>query len=158
MLCACEAKDKKNGFLVLNMNLEKDNNEFFEEFFCETEGFEPCCFCQILNVENNNSINEEIYNEENINIEYTEYFLVGGFDPDKRIGCIKLYKLVYDKDTNKVKIKFLVDIITENNDDFSGFDMNISCITQSKITGNFIINCWDDSVHLFKPQNLKFFL
>ena len=66
--------------------------------------------------------------------------------------------MVYDKDTNKVKIKFLVDIITENNDDFSGFDMNISCITQSKITGNFIINCWDDSVHLFKPQNLKFFL
>ena len=158
VLCACETKDKKNGFLVLNMNLEKDNNEFFEEFFYETEGFEPCCFTQILNVENNNSINDEIYNEENINIDYTEYFLVGGFDPDKRIGCIKLYKLVYDKDTNKVKIKFLVDIITENNDDFSGFDMNISCITQSKITGNFIINCWDDSVHLFKPQNLKFFL
>ena len=157
LLCACE-KNKKNGFLVLNMNLEQENyNEFCEHFFIETKGFEPHCFCQISNVDNNNPIDGQIYKEENIDIDNTQYFLVGGFDPDKRIGCIKLYKIIYDIKNNKAKVKFLVDIITENIEEFHGFNMNISSITQSKITGNFIINCWDDNVYLFKRPNLECF-
>ena len=127
-------------------------------FFYDTEDFEPHCFCQILIVENNNPITDDICKEDNIVIKETEFFFVGGFDPMKRMGCIKLYKIKYDKDSNKINIKYLIDIVTENNDEFKGFDMDISCITQSKITGNFLITCLDGNIHLFKPPNLELLL
>ena len=43
-------------------------------------------------MDNNNSINDDIDNEKNIEIKETEYFLLGGFEPMKRMGCVKLYK------------------------------------------------------------------
>ena len=73
------------------------------------------------------------------------------------MGCIKLFKIKYNKKENKVNILYIFDIVTENNDEFSGFDMDVSCITQSKITGNLLITCLDGNVFLFKPPNLELF-
>ena len=159
LLCTCKkGKEKKNGFLVLNMDLEKKEKEIYEYFY-ETKNFEPYCIYQISNVENNNSINGKITNERNINIEETGFFMVGGFDPDKRMGIIKLYKIQVNKKDKNIKVRYLIDIgeeDTENN--FKGFDSNITSITQSKITGNLLINSLDGNINLFKPPNLECFL
>ena len=156
LFCSCSSREnKKIGFLIINIDLDK--KEFIESFY-DTEDFEPHCFCQILIVENNNPITDDICKEDNIVIKETEFFFVGGFDPMKRMGCIKLYKIKYDKDSNKINIKYLIDIVTENNDEFKGFDMDISCITQSRITGNFLITCLDGNIYLFKPPNLELLL
>ena len=40
----------------------------------------------------------------------------------------------------------------------NGFDSNITCIIQSKITGNLLINSLDGNINLFKPPNLECFL
>ena len=155
LLCSCQ-KNKKNGILVFNINIKK--NEFLEKFY-ETKNFEPSCFCQISNVSNNNSIMGDISDKTNIDIQETEYFIVGGFDSDRRKGSLRLYKLKRDKTNNNIKIKYLLDIVTEDKEmNFQGFDMTITCITQSKITGNLLINCLDGNVFLFKPPNLEFFL
>ena len=36
--------------------------------------------------------------------------------------------------------------------------MPITCITQSNISGNILITCWDGNIYLFKPPNIDFFL
>ena len=157
LLCSCK-KGKKDGFLVLNMNLEKKEKEISEQFY-ETENFEPSCIYQISIVENNNSITGNITNQKNIDIQETEFFLVGGFDQDKRMGIIKLYKIKFNKKDGSIKIKFLVDIGEEDEENnFKGFDSNITCINQSKITGNLLINSLDGNINLFKPPNLECFM
>ena len=148
-------KNGKNGILFVDINLEK--NIFFEAFH-KTKEFEPHCFCQISIVDNHNSINDDIAKEKNIFVQDTEYFLVGGFEPMKRMGCVKLYKIKYNKKSDKINIKYLLDITTENVEQFKGFDMDVTCITQSKITGNILINCLDGNTYLFKPPNLELFL
>ena len=159
LLCSCSSREKgkngKNGFLMVDMCLDK--NEFLESFY-ETQEFEAHCFCQLSVVTNNNSVNDDISKGKNIDIKETEYFLVGGFDLMKRIGCVKLYQLKYDKDNNKINIRYLIDMATENVDEFRGFGMEVSCITQSRITGNLLITCLDGNIYLFKPPNLELFL
>ena len=157
LLCSCK-KENKNGFLVLSLDLEKKEKEILEYFY-ETNNFEPGCIYQISNVENNNPINGKIDNKKNININETEFFMVGGFDPDKRIGIIKLYKIQFNKNDRIIKIKNLVDIGEEDKENnFKGFDSKITCITQSKITGNLVINSLDGNINLFRPPNLECFM
>ena len=157
LVCSCKKEDK-HGLLVLNMDLEKKEKEVSEHFF-ETKNFEPSCISQILIVENNNSITGNIINENNIDIKETEFLMVGGFDQDKRIGVIKLYKIQFDKKNGNVKVKYLVDIGEEDKEnDFKGFDSNITCINQSKITGNLLINSLDGNINLFRPPNLECFM
>ena len=157
LLCSCK-KENKNGFLVLNLDLEKKEKEILEYFY-ETKNFEPGCIYQISNVENNNPINGKIDNKKNININETEFFMVGGFDHDKRIGIIKLYKIQFNKNDRIIKIKNLVDIGEEDKENnFKGFDSKITCITQSKITGNLVINSLDGNINLFRPPNLECFM
>ena len=148
-------KNGKNGILFVDINLEKN---IFVETFHKTNEFEPHCFCQISIVDNHNSINDDITKEKNIFVQDTEYFLVGGFEPMKRMGCVKLYKIKYNKKADKINIKYLLDITTENVEQFKGFDMDVTCITQSKRTGNILINCLDGNTYLFKPPNLELFL
>ena len=157
LFCSCspDLKNEKNGFLFVDINSEKKE---FVECFYDTKEFEPHCFCHISIVENNNSIDDVISKEENIDIKETEYFLVGGFDPMKRIGCIKLYKIAYNERNDKINIKYLLDIETEEVDNYMGFDTDVTCISQSKITGNLLITCLDGNVYLFKPINLQLFL
>ena len=153
LICTCQ-KEKKNGFLLLNMDLGKKEKKFSEEFQ-DTKEFEPHCYCQLLNVENNNNINDDITNEDNIQITYTDYFVVGGFDPEKRMGIIKLYKMIYDEENN-VKIKYLFDLeMRDDEKNFKGFDMKVTSIQQSKTTGNLLISCLDGTVSLFKPPNFE---
>ena len=157
LLCSCspDLKNEKNGFLFVDINSEKKE---FVECFYDTKEFEPHCFCHISIVENNNSIDDVISKEENIDIQETEFFLVGGFDPMKRIGCVKLYKIAYNERNDKINIKYLLDIETEEVDNYMGFDTDVTCISQSKITGNLLITCLDGNVYLFKPINLQLFL
>ena len=157
LLCSCspDLKNEKNGFLFVDINSKKKE---FVECFYDTKEFEPHCFCHISIVENNNSIDDVISKEENIDIKETEYFLVGGFDPMKRIGCVKLYKIAFNERNGKINIKYLLDIETEDVDNYMGFDTDVTCISQSKITGNLLITCLDGNVYLFKPINLQLFL
>ena len=139
------------------MNLENGKENFYHQFY-DTNNFEIYCFCQILDIKNDNIIDEDITNERNIKINKTDYFLVGGFEEEKREGMIKLYKIKYNKNINETKIIYIQDIVVKKNNDFEGFENAISCISQSKITGNIIATCWDGNVYLFNPPNIDFFL
>ena len=169
LLVACKKKDNNNkiseinGILLIKINIKVIKKEYELKYnydFVETESFEVSCFCQLLLVDNNNSIYDDITYEKNIIIKQTEYFLIGGFDSEKRIGCIKLYKIKKEilneenKDNLKNKLEYLQDIDIEKNKEFQGFGGKISCITQSTITGNILVTCWDGTVHLFRPPNL----
>ena len=134
--------------------------------FYETNNFEVFCFCPILIINNQAYFTDdidEITNRDNIKISYTDYFFVGGYDNNKNIGLIKLYKVnFYKKDIN---IEFIQDITININKDnknetekFQGFKGPISCIIQSKITSHILITCWNSYVYLFTPPNLNFFL
>ena len=155
ILAACQKKENdgqyKNGILAVNLKI--NGKIRFSTDFYPTNNFEPYCFCQILKVENNNSIYEDISNVNNIIIKETEYVLIGGFDRDKRQGCIKLYKIGINDE--HLIIKYIQDIYIEQGKNFKGFNGQISSIVQSRTTGNIIITCWDGNVHLFKPPNLE---
>ena len=157
LLAACTKKEKdenKNGILVINLKL--NGKVDYNIYFHETKNFEVSCFCQILNVSNNNSIYDNISNKNLINITDTKYILIGGFDKDKREGCIKLFK-IESNFMEKFEIKFMQDILVEQSEIFKGFNAKISSIIQSKITGNILITCWDGNVHLFKPPNIDYY-
>ena len=54
MLCACKQylKNQKNGILVVNIEIEKNNKDInFNHIFYETGNFEVYCFCPILKIE-----------------------------------------------------------------------------------------------------------
>ena len=159
LLCGCKKNtiNRKNGILLVIMNLENGKENFYHQFY-DTNNFEIYCFCQILDIKNDNIIDEDITNERNIKINKTDYFLVGGFEEEKREGMIKLYKIKYNKNINETKIIYIQDIVVKKNNDFEGFENAISCISQSKITGNIIATCWDGNVYLFNPPNIDFFL
>ena len=92
---------------------------------------------------------------------------------------VKLYKLKKNE-KNNIIIEFMQDIIfkeeelefknniKENNLNsirdknkkyyFSGFERNVSCITQSKINGDLYITCWDGKVFLFEQPNIGYYL
>jgi hypothetical protein len=71
---------------------------------------------------------------------------------------IKLYKIIYNININEIKIIYIQDIIIKKNNNFEGFQKAISCITQSKITGNIIITSLKGNVYLFNRPNIEFFL
>jgi hypothetical protein len=158
LLCACKKYNfqQKNGILLIKLEIN-DNDLKFQKFFYDTDDFEINCFCQICNVENNNAIGEDITQKENIEIYKTDFVLVGGFDEEKGEGIIKLYKIKNNED-NSEKLEFLQDIEFEINDNFNVFENSISCITQSNITGNIIVSCWDGNTYLLNPPNIDFYL
>ena len=104
-------------------------------------------------MKNNNPIDGDIMVEENIIINKSKLFLVGGFDREKGEGVIKLNKIFTDE-TNNTSTEYEQDIIIED----LRFDNPISCITQLNITGNILVTFWDGNVYLFKPPNIDFFL
>ena len=158
LLCACKKyyPQQKNGILLINLEINDDLK--IQKFFYDTDDFEVNCFCQICNVENNNAIGEDITHKENINIYKTEFVLVCGFDGEKKGGMIKLYEIIKNSKSNCEKLEFLQDIEFEINDNFNGFENSISCITQSNITGNIIVTCWDGNTYLLNPPNIDFYL
>ena len=184
LLCACKKykKSQKNGILVINLG--KDN-EYKREFY-NSEDFEVFCFCPLYTIIENNSKGNN-YKKMETPAYSTNYFLVGGFEVDKKRGAIKLFKLnIEDKDDNKdyklddkkdkLIIEFVQDIEFENKTikrfknrdnskksdyefyDFTGFERNISCITQSQKTGKLLITCWDGNVYLCSAPNISYYL
>ena len=184
LLCACKKykKSQKNGILVINLG--KDN-EYKREFY-NSEDFEVFCFCPLYTIIENNSKGNN-HKKMKTPTYSTNYCLVGGFEVDKKRGAIKLFKLnIEDKDDNKdyklddkkdkLIIEFVQDIEFENKTikrfknrdnskksdyefyDFTGFERNISCITQSQKTGKLLITCWDGNVYLCSAPNISYYL
>ena len=160
LLCACKhyQKNQKNGILLVNPQLGDNKN--IENPFYETKNFEVYCFCPILIIKNNNNNFENIDEKyrENINITDTEYFLVGGFDTEKREGQIKLYKIIYGAKAWETEIEFIQDIVIPYDDQFEDFDGAITCIIQSRISGLLLVTCYNGNVYLFSPPNMEFFI
>jgi len=162
LLCACKKykKNDKNGILLVNPQLQ--NNKRVKDEFYDTGNFEVNCICPILIIENKNKNfdNIDIKYRKNIKIENTEYFLVGGFDTEKREGLIKLYKVIYSKEAFNTRIKYFQDINIDiiDNQKFEYFDGPISCIFQSKITGNIIVSCYNGKLYLFTPPNINYYI
>ena len=142
LLCACKKyfPNQRNGILLINPQI--DNRDIINPFY-DTDQFEVYNFCQIY-LNNNKS--------------YSNYFLVGGFDVQKREGMLKLYKLVCNEKIYEAKIKYILDIQIEKKGNFKGFERPINCIIQSKKNGNIIASSWDGNIFLFTHPNLNFFL
>ena len=153
LICACKkySSYQKNGILLVNTIID-DNQDIFDGFY-ETYNFEPYCLSQILLVNKsyeNNKKSRKIYD--------TNYFFVGGFDQEKGIGAIKLYKINFEYQVYNTTISFIQDIIFDEDKNFEGFDGPITSIIQTNDTGNFLISCYNGYVYLFSPANLNYFL
>ena len=150
MLCACQkyTKNKRNGILLILLDIIYNIDE--SNSFYETNEFEPFCFCQIFVKDEKNKKS----------ISYTDYLLVGGFDIEKRIGQIKLFKLKYFYIDNIIKLEFIQDLTIDeaNNDNFQGFIGPVTCITQSKEPENILITCSDGNVSLFSQAFVDYYL
>ena len=148
LLCACKKyiKKQKNGILLVVID-NKYNN--FSHIFYDTHNFEVYCFCPLFKLEEKKIIEQKI--EKSI----SKYFLVGGFEKEKNIGAIKLYKLNYKKPNNKINIEYIQDIKFKDNSFFK-FKMPISSIIQSNKDGRILITCWDGKVYLFEYLNINY--
>ena len=149
LLCACKkySQDGKNGILLINTsNLE---NEKVYTYFYDTKNFEVYCFCPIL------IFNYEKMFDDKYNYIDTDYFLVGGFDSEKGIGGIKLYKIIFDNEKYENKIEFIQDL-----DDFKEFKYPVNCIIQDKksLYQNILVTCLDGNIYLFSGPNIEYYL
>ena len=132
---------QKNGILIVDINsINEENNDKLNYKFYDTYNFEVNCFCQILIKKIN--LNDEIIYEGTI------FFFAGGFDLDKRIGSVRLYKF---KKENSLEIKYLQDI------DFYDFDMPVNTITELKESGEIIITTADKGIYRFSKPNLNLY-
>ena len=137
-------KTKKNGILFINTS-----NDEFKYCFYNTEDFEVYCFCQIK--ERLQQVDSEINDIEEPTIP-TDFFLVGGFDPTRGEGLIKLYKLFDNEDTKQKDIKFLQDIefkkyakpekeeAYKENDETKNMDDTMLINTQSQSVTNILVD------------------
>ena len=151
LLSACKKyiKKQKNGILLIKMDLKNDE---FSNIFYNTGNFEVMCFCNILNVQKTGYIFKN-----DVIIYKTEYFLAGGFNKKKGKGVIKLYKIIYKDNFLDSKIEYIQDIEPEMKDNFKGFNKPISCIIQSRKTGNLLISCWDGNIYSFTQPDMEYF-
>jgi len=154
LLCACKKylQKQKNGILIMNANL--GDNQKIENPFYDTGNFEVNCFCPISIITNNNkdynNIDAEYKNK--ILVEDTDLFFVGGYDIEKRLGIIKLYKVNFGEKTFNTKIEYLQDIEIDN------IDSPVNSIIQSKISGNILFNSYSGNIYLFTRPNINYYL
>jgi hypothetical protein len=73
---------------------------------------------------------------------------------------IKLYKVIYSKETFETRIQYIQDINIDiiDNKTYEYFDGPISCIFQSKITGNILVSCYNGKIYLFTPPNIDYYI
>jgi len=147
-------KNDKNGILVITLQFNKDENDI-EPYknFHDTGNFEVHCICPIYKIENKDFLDEDKTQK----IE-SEYFLVGGYDPDKDEVLIKLYKVIYSDEIKNTKIEFIQDNIIEkmegqNNSEFFKRKKHITCIEQTS-EGEILVVI-DENVYLFSAQRIK---
>ena len=162
VLCACKKYNskQKNGILLVNPQLGDNKN--VEEPFYETDKFEVTCFCPLLIVENNNKDYNQIDEEykKNIKITDTNYFLVGGFDEEKKEGKIKLYKVNYNDKAYQTTIEYIQDIEFDDDEykEMGYINEPINCIIQSKISGNIIFSSYNGKIYLMSAPNINYYL
>lgn len=141
LLCACKKynSDGKNGIMAVDIqDKEKDiSNKFFD-----FDNFEVNCFCQIGK-------------SQNFEMDKTNYFFAGGFDINKRLGIIKLLKLIYDR--NGINITVIQDIFIEENENLEGFNGTINNIIQTQ-NGKILVSCWNGKVYSFSEPNISYYL
>ena len=155
LICACKKYDyhknyfNKNGLLLLNINY--NYHQYINDIFYDTGDYEPFCFCPIKLVYNN-GVHKKEYK--------TNYFFVGGFDKAKRLGIIKLYKIIFEYKKEDTRIEFIQDLILGNNknEDYYRFNGAVTCIVQTKEKGNFLISCTNGKIYLFTSPNINYFL
>ena len=148
MACKKYTKSQKNGILLIKIKI----GITITEKFYETKNFEVFCFCHIFKSERPNKM--MILNKNKM-IE-TEYFLVGGFEQNKKRGLIKLYKINYNNTNfDLTNIEYIQDIEIKKGNKFKGFKGPITCITQSKYDdGQLLITCFDGNVYLFSRPKI----
>ena len=142
LLCACKNDDNKNGILLIYLNEENIFNDFYP-----TSNFEVYCFCQLKIEEKGNITNDK----KEIKIITTKYFLIGGFDNNKKKHLIKLY-MINIIENNVPKIEFIKEVILE---DFKRFEGKITCILQTNDNKDLSIACYDGNIYIFnfKKEN-----
>ena len=149
LLCACKKyiSSQKNGILIIDPEIEENKDINFK--FYDTEEFEVNCFCPI-----------HIKEKENNNIINTNYILVGGFDNEKKIGMIKLYRIKSTDNLSEAifNLEYLQDIIIEKTKYFNGFNGTVNCIMQTKYNRKILISCWGGNVYCFSEPNIDFYL
>jgi hypothetical protein len=139
LFCACKKyfQNQRNGILLVDV-LDETNQRAFPLY--ETDNFEVYCFCPIyLDVKDKD---KKIL---------SDYFLVGGFDIERREGRIKLFKEIYDEKNFFSNIEYLQDIEI-------GFEGAVSSIIQSQNYGNILVACYDGNIYLLNKINLAFYL
>ena len=149
LFAACKKyfKDDKNGILLVKLKINSNDIKTEYQKFYDTKNFEVYCFCPLFEIKNNNKIN-------NIKKIEIEYFLVGGFDINKRQGLIKLYKVIYYDEIEKIEIEYIHDIIMVKKEGknylefFKGFKGPINCIIQSS-QGEILVTCNDGNIYSF---------
>ena len=155
LLCACKKylRFQKNGILLLSF--EDDNNIDNYSFhiyykFYYTNDFQVFCFCPI------SIFTDEQIIENKSNKNETDYFFAGGFDSKKNKGIIKLYKVIYGEEFNKIRIEFIQDIFDgKKRKTFNG---PISCITQSSIDGKVLVTCWNGNIYIFEYADISYYI
>lgn len=149
LLCACRKyiDNQDNGILLVKIA----DNESLQKKFFDTNNFEVNCFCPIV-IYNNN-----IFFDETKKAKYTNYFLVGGYDNDRKEGLIKIYKINYNDNLDNLDIEYIRDFKTDQkgNKNFEGFKKPISCMIQTKKTKNIIITCLDGKVYLIDNLSIN---
>ena len=160
LLCACKKykDEQKNGILLVTLDLKK-NLEVLSKKFYESKNFEVYCFCPISKFYNIKDI--KVIEKKNNKMIETEYFLVGGFNLDSMKGVIKLYKIKYNNQEFKnTEIEYIKDIEIKSNiggNKFDEFRGKITCIIQSRYSGNILVTCSDGNVFLFTFPNIDFY-
>ena len=151
LICACKKylRNQRNGILLVNISIE----EKFNDEFYDTGNFEPFCFSQICIVNKSYEDKKNTYK-----IYDTNYLFVGGFNQEKGIGEIYLYKINYESPANNITINAIQEIILDKDNNFEGFNGAITSIIQTDDTGNFIISCSDGNIYLFSQANMNYFL
>ena len=156
LLCACTKYNKNqiNGILLIKIQFDGEEEKFLK-FFKETGNFEVHCFCQIFYFKNDNYLLDAKKKNKHI---HSEYFLVGGYDNEKKEGLIKLYKINYNEENfDKIKIEE-IEIGNENKkliNESNNFKKPINCMIQSQLTGKIILTCMDGYVYLFSYPNIS---
>ena len=106
---------------------------------------------------------ENIININNNLIIEAEYILIGGYDLDDKEGSIQLHKIIYNKDYEKIKIEYIMNIDVKKNNkevdsmEFKGFKGAINSITQLNDNGkNLLINCLDGNIYSFTEPSIEY--
>ena len=151
LICVCTKylQHQKNGLFIIP---QLKNNQMKKVNFYNTGNFKPYCICPLTI---NDNQKENMFNNEDIIIKYTDYFLVGGFDLENGKGKIRLYQLIYSNILSDIEIEFKEDIVIKGDEGIIEFESTVNCIIQSKNNGNILSLCYNGDLYIFPVPNIN---